>query len=171
MKIYTELQELSDFNPWSEATKTWDKIIMADKDEEFIQRLDDIYPDGMSETQLNDLLWFEEEWCYELVGLNQWGVEPKDGSDVINGSDYIQHALEGAIEEYKMYNTREDGTPFGVFDFDGLDEWDFESHLDEWLAENQEDESDEDNLAQNWLDQGGYQIIHDKIEEYVSEKL
>lgn len=171
MKIYTEIYELSDFTPWSEATKTWDKIIEADKDEEFIQRLDDIYPDGMSKTQLNDLLWFEEEWCYELVGLNQWGVEPKDGSDVINGSDLIQYALEDAIEEYKTYNTREDGTAFGVFDFDGLDEWDFESDLDEWLAENQKEETDEDALAQSWLDQGGRQKINEAIEEYVREKL
>lgn len=171
MKIYTEIYELSDFTPWSEATKTWDKIIEADKDEEFIQRLDDIYPEGLSETQLNDLLWFEEEWCYELVGLNQWGVEPKDGSDVINGSDLIQYALEDAIEEYKTHNTREDGTAFGVFDFDGIDEWDFESDLDEWLAENQEEETDEDALAQSWLDQGGRQKIDEAIEKYVSEKL
>ena len=32
--------------------------------------LDDLYPDGMTETQINDLFWFEEEFLCESIGVN-----------------------------------------------------------------------------------------------------
>ena len=33
------------------------------------QELEDLYPDGMDETELNDLLWFEPETVYEWLGI------------------------------------------------------------------------------------------------------
>jgi hypothetical protein len=35
---------------------------------EFI--LEDIYPEGMTDTQINDLFWFEEEELCEWLGLD-----------------------------------------------------------------------------------------------------
>jgi len=32
--------------------------------------LESIYPDGMSETQVNDLFWFDEEFLCECIGLD-----------------------------------------------------------------------------------------------------
>ena len=31
--------------------------------------LEDAYPDGMDETELNDLLWFEPETIFEWLGI------------------------------------------------------------------------------------------------------
>ena len=31
----------------------------------------DLYPDGLTETQLNDLLWFEEDWIFETLGISK----------------------------------------------------------------------------------------------------
>ena len=31
--------------------------------------LEELYPDGMTETELNDLLWFEPETIYEWLGI------------------------------------------------------------------------------------------------------
>ena len=55
MKIYSELDFVS-FNPWSGAVNTHRRIVDADKAEAFEAELEALYPDGMSETQLNDLL-------------------------------------------------------------------------------------------------------------------
>lgn len=78
MEIKTELTDLYNFEAWSGATNTKDAIIAAGKGEEFISALEDVYPDGMTDTELNDLLWFEPEYCYELVGLDKDGNEPSD---------------------------------------------------------------------------------------------
>ena len=31
--------------------------------------IEELYPDGLTDTQLNDILWFEEEWIYETLGI------------------------------------------------------------------------------------------------------
>lgn len=75
MKIYTE-QGLNSFQPWSGAIITYNRVAEADKLDELETMLEDIYPDGIDETELNDLLWFEDEWIYEL--LNMQDAENKD---------------------------------------------------------------------------------------------
>ena len=68
MKITTETS-LQDFQAWAGGKATLNKLIELDKcdDLEFI--LDDLYPDGLSDTQLNDILWFEDQWIYETLGI------------------------------------------------------------------------------------------------------
>ena len=56
MKITKEITDLSEFEAWRGATDNWQKIIDAGKGEEFITALEDLYPDGIDEEALNDLL-------------------------------------------------------------------------------------------------------------------
>ena len=69
MKIIQEITDLSDFETWSGATRTKETICDAGKGEEFLSALEEHYPAGIGEEELNDLLWFEPEWCLDLVGL------------------------------------------------------------------------------------------------------
>ena len=77
MKIYKEL-DLTNFEPWSGAVDTYDTIYNADKlnDLEFL--LEELYPDGIEETQLNDLLWFESEWLLESLGISEEEEEEEE---------------------------------------------------------------------------------------------
>ncbi len=68
------LSELSDFEPWSGAVGTWEIIINADKLESLDFLLEDIYPEGLSSTELNDLLWHESDWVLDMLGLTRDGV-------------------------------------------------------------------------------------------------
>ena len=70
MKITSEMS-LKNFKAWSGAKDTLNKLIELDKcdDLEFI--LDDLYPDGLTDTQLNDILWFEDKWIYETLGIEE----------------------------------------------------------------------------------------------------
>lgn len=61
--------DLSDFQPWSGAVSTWDRIQDEGKLGEFEGVLEDLYPDGINETTLNDLLWFDSDWIYESLGI------------------------------------------------------------------------------------------------------
>lgn len=69
MKTFKELS-ISDFNAWSGAIETRNTIIENNKEDEFDSLIDELYPDGISETQLNDILWFEEDWLFETLGIN-----------------------------------------------------------------------------------------------------
>ena len=158
MKLYDDIYNLKQLTPWSGAEYAYEKIIEADKGEEFIQQLDDIYPDGISETQLNDLLCFEAEWCFELVGLNAWGVEPVHADEFIGDSEQIQDAIDEAIEEY--LEEHEERT---ADDFYGLDAYHFEQEIDDWLEDNQGEETDYDTLAEKWLDDVGREHIKDAV--------
>ena len=66
MKIITE-RPFSRFEAWSGGKDTQDKIIEAGKDQLFESLIEDQYPEGITDIELNDLLWFESE----LV-LNGW---------------------------------------------------------------------------------------------------
>ena len=70
MKITSEMS-LRNFKAWAGGKVTLNKLIELDKcdDLEFI--LDDLYPDGLTDTQLNDILWFDDEWIYETLGIEE----------------------------------------------------------------------------------------------------
>ena len=70
MKIYREL-DLTRFEPWSGAVDTYNTIYNADKLEELECLLEELYPEGIDETQLNDLLWFDSKWLYETLGISE----------------------------------------------------------------------------------------------------
>ena len=68
MKLYTE--GIGNFKAWSGAVDTWGALEEHGRLETLESLLEEIYPDGMSETELNDLLWFEPEMVCEWVGLS-----------------------------------------------------------------------------------------------------
>lgn len=82
MKIYNEIYDLIDFEPWSGAVDTYDIIIREGKGRSLIAELEYLYPEGIDETGLNDILWFEPEWCFEIVGIpNPYEEEEEEEDD------------------------------------------------------------------------------------------
>ena len=71
MKIYREIEDLADFESWGGGVDTAEKICDADMGEAFITELSTFYPDGLSTVALNDLLWFDSEFCLNIVGLTE----------------------------------------------------------------------------------------------------
>ena len=68
MTITYEL-DLNSFQAWSGAKDTLERIQREGKCTELENILEELYPDGMTETELNDLLWFEPETVYEWLGI------------------------------------------------------------------------------------------------------
>lgn len=69
MRITKEIK-LVDHNAWQGAVETQKRIIKEGKAEDFDYLVEELYPDGLSETSLNDLLWFEEDWLFESLGID-----------------------------------------------------------------------------------------------------
>ena len=82
MKVYKEITSLYDFEPWSGAVETYNKLIEAGKAEEFVDQLEQVFAgEDVSETEINDMLWFEPEECFKLVGLDKDGNEKSEGEE------------------------------------------------------------------------------------------
>ena len=76
IKEYGNYYDLRD-NSWSGALDTLKDIEKADKREELMQLLEEVFADKTpTETEVNDFLWFESEFIYENVGLNENGELP-----------------------------------------------------------------------------------------------
>ena len=70
MKIYIETT-LVEFNAWSGAIDTKNTILKHKKENEFDFLIEELYPSGLSETELNDILWFDTEWVFENLGIQE----------------------------------------------------------------------------------------------------
>ena len=69
MKIYSE-KSLRNFEFWSGAKENANELTSAQLDEvETI--LEDLYPNGMDETQINDLFWFDFDTIKEWLGITE----------------------------------------------------------------------------------------------------
>lgn len=71
MKVYKEVNSYSDFDFWSGARDTV-KYLTADEIEEIFSMLEDTYPEGMEETELNDFFWFEDDTIAEWLGYSSF---------------------------------------------------------------------------------------------------
>lgn len=67
MRIYTE-QSLANFEFWSGAKSNAD-MLSVEQLEQVEAMLEDCYPDGVDETTVNDLFWFEFETVLDWLGL------------------------------------------------------------------------------------------------------
>lgn len=70
MRIYKEIESIEDYEAWSGAKNTIARLEELDAVETIDSILDDLFPGGCSETELNDFLWFETEYIAELIGHN-----------------------------------------------------------------------------------------------------
>ena len=69
MRIFYEL-DLEKFDAWGGAIYTLDRLRKEGLCEQLEFILEDLFPDGMSQTELNDLLWFDSDWIYETLEIS-----------------------------------------------------------------------------------------------------
>lgn len=68
MKVYQEIS-IRDFEGWSGAEETQNLIVFNNKEEEFDALIEELYPDGIEEVALNDLLRFDSDWVLDSLGI------------------------------------------------------------------------------------------------------
>lgn len=70
MKVYKEVSGY-DFDFWGGAVDRV-KYLKIDEVEQIFSMLEEIYPDGMSETEVNDFFWFEEDTIADWLGYDSF---------------------------------------------------------------------------------------------------
>jgi hypothetical protein len=69
MKVTNDNLTLKDFNAWSGAVETKKTIIDNNKEKDFDFLIEELFPDGIEKTKLNDLLWFDDEFLFESLNI------------------------------------------------------------------------------------------------------
>ena len=73
-KTLSIVKEVNDFylrnELWSGAIDTFNIIAENNKIYELMDLLEELYPDPVYITTINDLLWFEDDWILEQLGID-----------------------------------------------------------------------------------------------------
>ena len=101
MTITYEL-DLERFEAWSGAKDTLDRIQREGKCGALENILEELYPDGMTETQLNDLLWFDSESVYEWLGIRSEEQIEKEIKEAEEELAEVQSNLEDDLDDDEL---------------------------------------------------------------------
>ena len=109
MKIYSEI-DIRDFEFWEGAEYVADAFSQDDL-AEIQDRLVELYPDGMSDVELNDLFWHDEDFVAELAGYSsfkkaQEGIKTDDETDIYDES-YLDDEIYESEKEDRMWRKYE----------------------------------------------------------------
>lgn len=63
--------DFSSYEPWGPAESTYTRIEDEDKLEEFESLMEELYPDGIDKTTLNDILAYDSGWVFDMLGIDQ----------------------------------------------------------------------------------------------------
>ena len=98
IKINSELESLAGFDAWCGGKDTLWAVIDAGKIAQLDMLAEEMFPEGCTDTELNDWLWFDSDFIFENVGLNKNGEEYP--SDLVVEIDVDDDRLEEEGEEY-----------------------------------------------------------------------
>lgn len=126
MKIYCE-KSLKDFEYWSGAVETAERITKYDKWDELEVILEEMYPDGIDETELNDYLWFDDDNICEMLEIPTYDQEyTKEKID-----EYPDELIEQVCEDEGL-------------DIDDFNDWEDILEALQNVEEDEEEEEEED---------------------------
>jgi hypothetical protein len=72
ISIITEMQTIAQFDAWSGGRDTLNDVIAAGKISELDAMIDEMFglnDEYMTDTQMNDFLWFGRDCIYEQLGM------------------------------------------------------------------------------------------------------
>lgn len=109
------------YSPWSGAEGTYRRIADAGKLGELEDWLEEMYPDGIGETELNDLLWFDADEVLSAMGLSdeeedEDGEEEEDEEDEDMGESLA--SVTAAAEAPTVNGKASEGISEGISEMD-----------------------------------------------------
>lgn len=115
MKIINETN-LASFEAWSGGKDTLNRVINEGKCDLLESILEDMFPDGMTDTELNDLLWFDSESVYEWLDIRSESVIREELEEAKEELDDLNEELNDIISDY-------DDECIGIVDWERKELW------------------------------------------------
>ena len=107
-KEYNSFYEIEEM-VWSGAIDTLNSIIEADKEDEFMQLLESVfYGDTPTDTEVNDFIWFETDFIFGNLGLDENGniLKEKEGQDFEDVEDSVAEMK--STDEFEKFCSNRD---------------------------------------------------------------
>lgn len=100
MRVYKEIDSGYDFDFWSGAKYTVAYLLDSEVNE-ILSMLEDCNPDGMSETELNDFFWFEDDTIADWLGWPDFDtlMKARSGDNWFDSFEDWEEAQEEEREE------------------------------------------------------------------------
>lgn len=98
MKVIKEINSAYDFEFWSGARETIN-YLSASEIETVFRILEETYPEGMSDTELNDFFWFEDDTIAEWLGWPDFDTLMSGRSNGKWYDDYDEYEMNEEDEE------------------------------------------------------------------------
>lgn len=133
MIVHCDLS-LENFEAWSGGKDTLDSLSHSDC-EELEKHLEELYPDGMTDSELNDFLWFERDTIADLLGY-------RNADAMFNGDNYSWEEHYNALLQNEFHTEDEDLIAEFVSDevIDNTSDEDVIRDFKNWLEDREEDE-------------------------------
>lgn len=96
--LYKEMS-IHDFKPWGGAVNTYERLERNNKLNDLEWLLPELFNGDIEETELNDLLWFEPDTVYEMVGLNTESEIKEEIEETESEIEYITEYIDTLEEE------------------------------------------------------------------------
>lgn len=96
--LYKEMS-IYDFEPWSGAVNTYRRLERNNKLNDLEGLLPELFIGDIEETELNDLLWFEPDTVYEMVGLKTESDIEEEIEEIESEIEYVTECMDVLDEE------------------------------------------------------------------------
>lgn len=64
------IMSFNDYEPWGAAMRHFDRIVREGKWENLDNLLEELYPEGLTDVKLNDMLSYDNDWIFESIGMD-----------------------------------------------------------------------------------------------------
>lgn len=121
LKVFTA--NLDNFHPSERCKDFWNEIKDAHKEEDLEYALETIYPDGISDVALDDMLCYEEDWIRDLIDLpakGQEGEKEDESHEVID--EFEDEDIEPVDLEYPEDDIADDTEVEPITDEEPVDD-------------------------------------------------
>ncbi|RRD31498.1 hypothetical protein EII38_04540 [Streptococcus minor] len=72
MEIRKDVSSVDDLHTWSGGRQTLQSVKESGLGDELMALLDEMFPSGAEEVQINDFLWFERDFVYRSLGMTDY---------------------------------------------------------------------------------------------------
>jgi len=146
MKIYKEIYDLDDFEFWGAAEDTMRDLSDDDKKAVF-EAIEESYPDGLTETELNDIIGYDDDWIRDIVGYDYSNYDSIEDMEE-KQTEYIVELLKGVFPDY--------------------DEDEMESFAEEIVESGDYDDYDDEQLERAFIDEYGEDHASDVLYDHTN---
>lgn len=132
-------KDLSEFPFETSQARDTARCLTKDQFEKVERNLEQLYPEGISDTEIEDLFRYEPEEVYKLAGLRSFKVTAEDGTIAYVNVDNVEEEREllGCFDAEVLDEYHEDAH---VYDYDALVDWVLEHGPNEEIDMGADDE-------------------------------